>query len=495
MGKDKKIYYRNKGNKKFSQRFNRKRLEDPVHEIHGNKVYFEGIETDDYWNPYGPIVQTRVDDMLDGTFDLDQIEAEYKYDYGILYQFKSLLFESLFKIHNTPFKGIEQKNNHESFNNEHLVKNDKKSSNNIEKRLFSYHEKLKNIDFNNMDTIVPELVKIITDFDEVSYFIQILNRNSKKIQLALFAPFWIRKPSTWKPEMNMSIFEYVFGYYEPPKFLNSLWDQRMDDFNLNYIEYYLWFILFAQGGSLKKLSKFQKIPIKQKIVKFLYKVPENINYVKEGILFAEILSKGGTKREFNLIKDSHIFLYDVYQRHNEDLKFADSTIDWIIRHKNIFSDAELNLILQWANHEKIEANRNQLKPFSWKGRKPKRTLERAEEFQQTIIDSRNNLLEWEKNNLDWEYNENWQFVELTSSNELNEEGFKQNHCVGAYDYNCSKRIAAIVSMRYNHIPKLTIEITLNKKQIGQVRGKNNRLPAEDEKRVLSAWIKEMGIRR
>ena len=201
---------------------------------------------------------------------------------------------------------------------------------------------------------------------------------------------------------------------------------------------------------------------------------------------------GGTKKDFETVKGILYTSYTANEHYTED-----SLIDWIIKYGSELTKQELKLILIWAEHKEIEAQRNNLKPFSWKNRKPKRTLERAEEYHEEILRSSRRELKWAKEGYDWEFEDEhslkWQFLELVSSVELDIEGRQLHHCVASYDHNCYSGITSIVSLRVDDMSKLTIEIDLNSKRIMQVRGNSNRLPTEEEKAVISVWIKEKGI--
>lgn len=493
MARDNKKYHRNKGNPKFSQRYTRKRYEDPEFDNRVRKIYFEEIETDEYWNPYGH-------QIIDKDF---YIYLRHHQDYYTRYYSDNDLYyysDTEFNLVVTKLFISLKKYQLETKNYKKNIKI--KKTKDLEARLHSHFKKINYISLSpnkeTIDSFVSELKDKILSFGE-QYFINGENLRSPVLirNLMFFSQFWIRNPSSWDENSNISLSEHIFAFYKVPEFLNKIWEEQIlkgNDGGL--ISFYL-YILLAQGGSIRKFAKlidYSDSPFfKQKIIEYLFKVPKETKEIRDGLLLARILSRGGTEREFEVIK--RMVTSDFT---NSVGSVDNSLIDWIIKYSSELTSQELNLILIWAEHERTEAIRHDLTPFSWKGRKPKRTLERAEEYHQLIVNKNNRNLSWEKNNFDWDYvndeSEKWQFIELTSSQELHEEGYQLHHCVASYDFNCSRGITAIVSLRVNDKSKLTIEIDLNSNQIRQVRGSYNRSPSEEEKVVISAWIKEKDIK-
>jgi hypothetical protein len=110
-----------------------------------------------------------------------------------------------------------------------------------------------------------------------------------------------------------------------------------------------------------------------------------------------------------------------------------------------------------------------------------------------------------------EKNRIWVVQELRDNRELMNEGRKQKHCVYGYVQWCSTGHSSIFSMRvYRKIvggytedgqliwdrscelDRVTIEVRSNR-TIAQVRGLQNRMATDDEKKVLRAWAGEKGF--
>lgn len=491
MAKDKKKYYRNRENKKFSQRFLRKSKEDAVYEIHGNKVHYSGRENDNYWNPYSSVKLPEINEIIN-IWEYQDGE-EYFLDYGyadssdcFFYNFKSQLTERLFKIHHSPLQVLD----HSKKRNIALKT---KKIDKLEYHLFELFQKM-NDGVNSVNDIALNSLNAILLWDEEKYIYE--NReNNNILTFALFAPFWVNKPSEWDADSNITQAEFVFGLYSVPPILKSIWYNDMYESSQTGHEAFFMYILFAQGGSLKKFSKYVGWNVSKKEFSLFHKIPVHIDY-SDAFLYASILNKGGSENEYELI-NSYGYRYYHHNQNGDLDKFIEKSIDWLMKYRKELSDDQFATIFCWANHEKIEAEREG-KKFYWKGRKPKPTLQKAEQYYQLIYKESTKNLFWDKHNFDWVYTSEsgikWQFVELTSSSELNTEGFMQHHCISGYDESCNRGHAAIISLRIENVRKLTIEIQLGKNSIRQVRGKANRLPTEQEKRALTPWIKEKDLK-
>src|SRR5262249_20135946 len=78
-------------------------------------------------------------------------------------------------------------------------------------------------------------------------------------RITLFAPFWVRRPQTWKNKGATSFLDHQFVRHAVPAFLYADWFRLDDSTRLKWL---CWFILFGQGGSLKRAAEIfrWKIP-------------------------------------------------------------------------------------------------------------------------------------------------------------------------------------------------------------------------------------------
>jgi hypothetical protein len=115
---------------------------------------------------------------------------------------------------------------------------------------------------------------------------------------------------------------------------------------------------------------------------------------------------------------------------------------------------------------------------------------------------------------DWEFEARdriWTVTELRNNRDLLNEGRKQRHCVYSYVHWCVAGRSAIFSLRgyrkriagytdegqllwdkTEERTRITIEVN-SQRAVVQVRGLLNRLPNEEEKRILRHWAGEYGL--
>lgn len=73
------------------------------------------------------------------------------------------------------------------------------------------------------------------------------------LHAVLFSDFWVRMPSTWNQEGGMSgFYRHIFCLYETPACLTTPSELNGGDARDPDFTYFIWFLLFAQGGSLER---------------------------------------------------------------------------------------------------------------------------------------------------------------------------------------------------------------------------------------------------
>ncbi len=89
--------------------------------------------------------------------------------------------------------------------------------------------------------------------------------------------------------------------------------------------------------------------------------------------------------------------------------------------------------------------------------------------------------------------EPWCVVELLTSRDLRAEGTALRHCVASYAGQVEKGRCSIWSLRVNAARVLTIEVDNGNRRVAQVRGRANRLPHQDELRLIRQWAAMNGL--
>jgi len=334
----------------------------------------------------------------------------------------------------------------------------------------------------------------------------------------LFAPFWVRNPYSWNPDSKVTFLEHVFALYETPKVM-KYWGAFSDLMNfLDLDKHYVnlkslyWFILFSQGGSLKKAANLFDWNIPAKLQYYLFKVPQDFVIANKGfasllektIKYADVLRLGASETVAKRLVGSQAFECNFDPTSNyykkSYIKFWRDTVLWFIRYGSKVTEEQSKVILIWAKHKYTEAECCGTS-FSWKKLRPNSVLQRSYEYENSFITRKQKVSKrtWNVHNWNWllneEPNKTWSFEELTSEENLYQEGKTLHHCVGNDDYTnkCVEGSSAIVSLRYNNMPCITIEINPLKRSIVQVKGEYNREPNIKEQRVISQWKKTFSL--
>lgn len=91
----------------------------------------------------------------------------------------------------------------------------------------------------------------------------------------------------------------------------------------------------------------------------------------------------------------------------------------------------------------------------------------------------------------------WRIRELVCSAELTAEGKQLGHCVSSYAGSCHRGTCSIwamdVTTEAGTEKCLTIEVGRPQNEIRQARGRFNRRPSDDERRVLGVWAAQCGL--
>ena len=308
----------------------------------------------------------------------------------------------------------------------------------------------------------------------------------------IFSPFWVRDPQSWDPGGSKCLLEHLFCIYDIPAFLRKSWFSKFERVEFKWI---LWFMIMGQGGSLKRASKHFAWNIKSGFQQFLFDAREDATPL-EACIHAEIKRLGGSARETRRLLEHPGFRINptVKSINDKGYLFWSETVKWIIAYGDDMTDEQCGLVLDWALHERIEANRTNSAPFSWKQRSLSRVLERSHAFSLAKQRGWTNH-NWKKHGYDLVFEESpgqkWSFVELTSGRDLFVEGETHRHCSLTYTSACVSGNSAIVSLLLNEMPRVTIEVNPQTRTIVQAKGHRNRDPNEQEKRVISLWRKSV----
>jgi hypothetical protein len=306
--------------------------------------------------------------------------------------------------------------------------------------------------------------------------------------LCLFAPFWIRSPRTWIGGKT-SLIDHLLVRYDVPRFLYREWSEQSD---FPRLKWFCWFILLAQGGSLRRAAGLFDWNIFGRFEHYLRMASPGAT-PKEACTVAQVMRMGGLAVDCRRILSNPAFVVDTTEAPNGEsfLEFWEEVVCWIIAHSADLTDEQCERILAWVMHEHTEGERRDSQPFSMRKRGLRPTLQRSLEYQRQL-ERPWSCYSWQQHGWDWKpvdpALDGWSFVEVTTGEELYREGQAMRHCVSGYAGWCVAGHSAIVSMRFEDARRITVEIDLATGVVSQARGTCNRPASSEEERVIRLWM-------
>ncbi len=359
----------------------------------------------------------------------------------------------------------------------------------LEQRLAAFTQSITH--FPNSPVLLRQISDAIGEdvyLDVMQSAVRLVNGQHLVKNLCLFAPFWIRSPRTWTGGKT-ALVDHLFVRYEVPCFLYPEWSGEPGFPRLKWL---CWFILFAQGGSLRRAAGLFRWHLSSRFEHYLRMVSAEAS-PKEACAFAQVMGLGGSSNDCQRILSNPAFVVDKTDASESGLPsaFWDATVRWVIAHQAAITDEQCDLLLSWAMHEYTEAERSGAPPFSWKGRGLRSVLHRSVDYQRQR-ERPWSCYCWQRHGWDWQpidpALDGWCFVELTSGEELFREGQALRHCVSGYAARCAAGHSAIVSVRFQEARRLTVEINPATGQVIQARGACNRPVTNEEQRALRRWV-------
>ncbi len=355
--------------------------------------------------------------------------------------------------------------------------------------------------------------------------------------VCMLSAFWIRSPLDWQAKGSTGLLAHLFVQYEVPVFLKDCWSQVADEDSVRWL---LCYLMYAQGGSLKALAKhFGWTPVSKKLWHQLFICPAHLSPL-HAVLYAEFKRLGGWAEDFACLLANESYVIDLLEPASEQGRdFWYDTCRWTISYQFELSAEENRKVLWWARHQLTELARRG-ETYRLQGRSKARVLESIAAYEQEqlqIQQARARMAErarqvsmarnaererlrreyleaqemrhvlrdyqygyygddmpdvsWQGRDWNWTtsvHGKQWQFIELTSSQELNTEGELMEHCVGDYSMDCLDGNSAIFSLRADGSRKVTIEIEPLTRYLIQAQGKFNAEPERAVMTVINAWM-------
>lgn len=344
--------------------------------------------------------------------------------------------------------------------------------------------------------------------------------------ICILSEFWIRSPFSWEPDAGIDLLDYLFVEYQAPACLKKCWYETATQENLQWL---ITYILYAQGGSVKKIAaQFDWIVTSNKLWHQMLQAPAYL-LPNEAVLYCEFQRLNGTDEVYQFLVSNKAYAINLLSNPNQyTLDFWYSMVRWLTLNEDQIIGTEMARILVWARHQFTEFEKAG-RLFSMNGRSCVKVQAETLEYHQAIVarrveiarrtelrrlaalarleaeevraeEARLRALEnqnfpsyqWKKLGLSWVAGKKtvgqWEFCELSTSEELFKEGEAMCNCVGGYDESCNEGLSAIVSLRFNGRPKVTIEIDPETRALVQASGHENQDITQSERKLIKRWL-------
>ena len=328
------------------------------------------------------------------------------------------------------------------------------------------------------------------------------------IELAKTHSAWIRPVSAWIPRTYnkdrqfASLAAHLLARFPLPPVMDSVWFRGPSP---DAYQQRAWYLALAAGKSPRVLDF--PFPFTRQMASHFQSSPREL-LVEEALRRAQVLALGGTVGLARAILDSRL---GTNFTHHE---FWTTVIRWFARNPQL-EGRHIAPLIDFIHHQKFEpraagdGNESTPQPpapdFSMRGRTAGALLHQMHLWHASLrkeAEAAHNKFSWSASGVaPFDFSEGnlaagslrrWTIVELLSRQELFEEGRQLRHCVASYVNSCACGGTSIWSLgveRNTGSRKrvLTIEVSVNRQTIRQVRGKANRLPTEKEQDLVRRW--------
>ena len=304
---------------------------------------------------------------------------------------------------------------------------------------------------------------------------------------------WIRSFSDWQPikkrkgfKLFKDLVNHLFVAYDLPTFMYRVWNNPTKRV-LN------WFWVLAKGENIGKA--ILPFPITKKMAHWYKFAPGNLT-PNEALHWAQAMGITGS------ISVADTFIKTIIRNNLANHHpFWDEALIFFNNHPDL-PIKQVSALMRYFHHRKFSREQNK---FSLKGRSPAALIRLKDTWELALYIKRMNEIKdtkrWLPSNIKgmiWagkfhkKSRERFFLQELTSEQDLKHEGRVMRHCVGGYAKRCLHQ-TSIWSLKKNCLNgevKHVLTIELNGKRVGQIRGRNNRMPSKEEIILLKQWFKQ-----
>ena len=330
---------------------------------------------------------------------------------------------------------------------------------------------------------------------------------------------WLRGAETWRAESHnahrqfASLTRHLLAQYDVPAFLDEAW-VRGDRGAYRYRD---WFVHIGRGHNIRTAKT--PYPMTKMIAHHFVHAPPKVT-IEGALMFADIKALGGGGRLATALMGTRLgqrveseptrraFWLSVYRffiaNPMLDLRHAGPIVDFLNFHK--FETREVvvgpgrvetrpppqpNLTMTRRTAESLLRQVE-----AWHGELRKGRGHEARFWRSSGIAA----LELQTGPRDRpDERTTWRLRELLSGADLMEEGRRLRHCVASYADSCARGACSIWSLECRRGKDddgerlLTVEVDKNNTVV-QARGLANRWPSDQEKTVLTEWMRTAGLK-
>lgn len=311
--------------------------------------------------------------------------------------------------------------------------------------------------------------------------------------------FWAQDWKHWNPKTNneeklyLSLVNHLFSKYPLPKFLLKLWRQpRIEERHLDL------FFHLASGKNIKTAENLP-IPVTAKMAHHFLSAPDSYS-INDAFIFSQLKSLNADKklieevcsnfREVDFLANDFwvtVYRFFINNPFLDRIHFQPMR-DYIYNQK--FTTGAPNPGFSLVNRNP-ETLLNQVEAWHSELARANARAQAAARFKYKPVDYK-----WDPTFPSFKFTEGteknktmWSVAELTSSQELRDEGSSLRHCVGSYGLSCFEKRSAILSLMNNGKKSATLEINLSSKRLIQARGLANRALTAKEARAVEEWMR------
>jgi hypothetical protein len=326
---------------------------------------------------------------------------------------------------------------------------------------------------------------------------------------------WLRDPLEWRPRSHnaarqfSSLARHLLARYEVPIFLDAAWLRKERGLHL----FRDWFVHIGRGQNIRTART--PYPLTKMTAHHFVRAPDDAT-IEGALMLADVKTLGGSPHLAAALMATRLgqriereparraFWLSVYRffvaNPMLDLRHAGAIVDFLA-----FQKFETQEVL--VGPGEVEVRQPPHPDLSMTRRTPESLLRQVEEWHRELrIVRENDRRFWRASGVPGlamrtgprdrpEEQTHWRVRELLSGQELIDEGRRLHHCVATYAASCARGACSIWSLERRHgseeraEPVLTMEIDAKGLMV-QARGLRNRMPTDQEKRVLEAWMQK-----